>query len=55
MSIQLINQYYSKLDRILQYGGSTNETAVRNAFYALLNEYAHKRNLELVTEIPCKG
>lgn len=55
MSIQLVNLYYSRLDRILRYGGSTNETAVRSAFYNLLNDYAHKRNLELVTEIPCKG
>ncbi len=55
MSVQLVNQYYAKLDRIIQYGGSRNETAVRTAFIALLNEYAHKKNLELVTEIPCKG
>ena len=55
MSVQLINQYYSKLDRILRFGGSRNETAVRSAFYNLLNEYAHKRDLELVTEISCMG
>jgi predicted helicase len=55
MSVQLINQYYTKLARILQFGGSRNETAVRGAFYNLLNEYAHKRDLELVTEIPCMG
>ncbi|MDA8084065.1 MAG: N-6 DNA methylase [Nitrospiraceae bacterium] len=55
MSVQLINQYYNKLDRIIQYGGSRNETAIRSAFYNLLNEYAHKRNLEVVTEIPCRG
>lgn len=55
MSVQLVNQYYSKLDRILRYGGSKNETAVRSAFYNLLNDYAHKRDLELVTEISCMG
>ncbi|QWR76109.1 type ISP restriction/modification enzyme [Candidatus Magnetomonas plexicatena] len=55
MSIPLINQYYSKLDRIIQYGGSRNETSVRNAFYNLLNEYANKKKLELVTEIPVMG
>src|SRR5208283_1850133 len=55
MSVQLINQYYSKLDRIHKFGGSRNETTVRNAFYNLLNEYAHKRDLELVTEVTLTG
>lgn len=55
MSRQLINQYYTKLERIIQYGGSRNETAIRQAFYALLNEYANKKNLELITEIRIKA
>ncbi|MBI1769498.1 MAG: N-6 DNA methylase [Bacteroidetes bacterium] len=55
MSRQLINQYYSKLDRIIQYGGSRNETAIRQAFYPLLNDYANKKNLELITEIRIRG
>jgi predicted helicase len=55
MSRQLINQYYTKLERIIQYGGSRNETAIRQAFYPLLNEYANKKNLELITEIRIKG
>ena len=55
MSRQVINQYYNKLERIIQYGGSRNETAIRSALYSLINEYANKKNLELVTEIPIKG
>jgi len=55
MSRQLINQYYAKLDRIIQFGGSRNETNIRSAFYTLLNEYANKKNLELITEIRIKG
>ncbi len=55
MSVQLINQYYSNLDRILKFSGSSNESTVRSAFYSLLNEYAHKRDLELVTEMSCMG
>jgi predicted helicase len=55
MSRQLINQYYTKLERIIQYGGSRNETAIRSALYSLINEYANKKNLELVTEIPIRG
>jgi predicted helicase len=54
MSKQLIHQYYTKLERIIQYGGSRNETAIRSALYSLINEYANKKNLELVTEIPIK-
>ena len=55
MSKQLIHQYYTKLERIIQYGGSRNETAIRSALYSLINDYANKKNLELVTEIPIKG
>ena len=32
MSIQLINQYYNKRDRIVQYGGSKNELSIRDPF-----------------------
>jgi predicted helicase len=55
MSRQVINQYYTKLERIIQYGGSRNETAIRSALYSLINDYANKKNLELVTEIPIRG
>jgi predicted helicase len=55
MSKQLIHQYYNKLERIIQYGGSRNETSIRTAFQILVNDYANKRNLELVTEVAIKG
>lgn len=55
MPIQLINQYYSKLDCIIQYGGSPNETSIRGAFHDLLNQYADKRNLLVVEECWVKG
>jgi hypothetical protein len=45
MSRELINQYYTKLERIIQYGGSRNETAIRQAFYSLLNDYANKKKI----------
>ncbi len=51
MSKQLINQYYNNLDRAIQFGKSTNETAIRNNFWILLNEYARKQNYEVVTEV----
>ena len=51
MSNQLINQYYSKLDRILKFGGSKNETAIRSAFQNLLEQYCANKNLILVPEL----
>jgi hypothetical protein len=50
MSLQLINQYYSELDRVLKFAGSKNGTTVRNAFYNLLNEYGYKKYL--LAEVP---
>lgn len=55
MSRVLINQYYNNLDRAIQFGKSTNEQAVRNHFWYLLNEYAHKLNYEVIPEVPCVG
>lgn len=55
MSIQQINQYYNNLNRAVQFGKSTNETAIRNHFWILLNEYARKQNYEVVTEVSCMG
>ena len=55
MSRLLINQYYTALDRTIQYGGSRNETSIRTAFVTLINEYAQKRNLYLITELAVKG
>jgi hypothetical protein len=55
MSIQLINQYYNKRDRIIQYGGSTNELTIRDPFKDLLNHYADKKNLLLIPELAIMG
>ncbi len=55
MSKQLINQYYNNLDRAIQFGKSTNETAIRHTFMNLLNSYAKKNNYELVPEVWCLG
>ncbi|HEY5326719.1 MAG TPA: type ISP restriction/modification enzyme [Mucilaginibacter sp.] len=55
MSKQLINQYYNNLDRAIQFGKSTNETAMRDHFWILLNDYARKQNYEVVKEVSCLG
>lgn len=55
MSTQLINQYYTKREKLIQYGGSKNELSIRDAFKDLLNNYAEKKNLLLVSEIAVLG
>jgi predicted helicase len=51
MSIQLIQQYYAKVEKFIRYGGSRNETSIRKAFQDLLEQYARGKNLLLVPEI----
>ena len=51
MSIQLIQQYHSKVERLIRYGGTRKETTVRKPFMDLLEHYARPRNLELVPEV----
>ncbi len=51
MSLQLINQYYNRREKVEQYGGSKKETAIRNEFYNLVNHYCEKKNLVLVPEL----
>ena len=55
MSYQLIDRYYNKLQKIIQYGGSENESSIRDAFKELLSYYADKKNLMLIPEIRIKG
>lgn len=55
MSLQLVRQYQQKLERIVQYGGSRNETSVRAAFQDLLRSWAVSENLELVPELAFKA
>ncbi len=55
MSKILINQYYNNLDHAVQFGKSLNEQSVRNHFWNLLNDYAHKLNYEVIPEVSCIG
>lgn len=54
MSTYSIKAYYDNLENIIHYGGSKKETAIRNAFYNLLNAYAKQKGLILITEISIK-
>jgi predicted helicase len=55
MSIYAIQQYYKELEKIIHYGGTKKETAIRNSFYNLLNEFAHSKDLMLIPEISTKN
>jgi predicted helicase len=54
MSIHAIKQYHLEVEKIILYGGTKKETAIRNAFYNLLNEYANQKGLIMVPEITIK-
>ncbi len=51
MSIQLVQQYYSKVDQMIRYGGTRNESTLRKPFQDLLEQYAHSKKLVLVPEV----
>jgi predicted helicase len=55
MSKQLLNNYYNKLDEMIRYGGSRNETTLEHAFIGLVNSFAERRNLVLVPKIAIKS
>jgi hypothetical protein len=44
MSKALIAQYYNRLDKLIQFGGTKKETSVRNEFYNLMGHYTEKFN-----------
>jgi hypothetical protein len=50
MSIHAIKQYQSEVEKIIHFGGTKKETAIRNAFYHLLNENEKQKGLMLVSE-----
>jgi predicted helicase len=51
MSVQLITKYYADVEKVIRYGGSSKETAIRTGFQNLLNEYAQQQNLLLIPEL----
>jgi predicted helicase len=54
MSQFSIKQYQSEVEKIIDFGGTKKETAIRNAFYNLLNEYAKQKGLMVVPEVTIK-
>jgi predicted DNA-binding ribbon-helix-helix protein len=55
MSIQLIQQYYVKVEQIIRYSGVRNESSLRKPFQDLLEQYARSKKLVLVAEVGVPG
>jgi predicted helicase len=51
MSRLSIQTYYQELPKIIHYGGSRKETALRGAFQKLLNDYCEAKNFLLIPEL----
>jgi predicted helicase len=54
MTRLLISRYYAEVDKIKRFGGSKNETSIRNAFERLLNAYCSQYGFVLVPELGIK-
>ena len=52
--LHFIHQYYAEVEKIIQFGGTKNETAIRSAFFNFLNNYARQQGLELLQELSIK-
>ena len=52
-----IETYYKKLEDIIQFGGSDNESSIRAAFQICLSQYCsdHRENLKLIAELAGPG
>ena len=55
MSLYAVKQYQSEVEKIIDFGGTKKETAIRTAFHGLINEYAKQKGLMLITELFIKG
>lgn len=54
MSIEAIQRYHAKVEKLIRYGGSRNESSVRFAFQNLLESYCAETRLELIAELDYK-
>ncbi len=55
MSLHAIQRYHAEVEKLKHFGGTHKETAIRNAFYNLLNDYAKPRGLMVVPEVSLKA
>ncbi len=54
MSNYLIEEYQKNVEKVIRYGGTRNETSIRNEFHKLLNEYCKTKNFLLIPELDYK-
>ncbi|KAA6327507.1 hypothetical protein EZS27_023510 [termite gut metagenome] len=54
MPFHSLHLYHIEVEKIIHFGGTKKETAIRNAFYNLLNNYACQRGLVMVAEVSVK-
>jgi hypothetical protein len=45
--IQSINKYRNELKKIIDFGGSPNETTIRHCFISLVNDFAEDKNQKI--------
>lgn len=52
-----IERYRAQLERLIEYGGSDNESSIRRAFAVCLHSYCreHRERLALVDELEFRG
>ena len=55
MSLQLVKKFQKRLEDIVSYGGTRNESSVRAAFQQLLSDWAEGNSLRLITEVTQKA
>lgn len=55
MSLFLVKEYLNQVEKTIHYGGSRNESSIRNAFFILLNHYAKQKDLMLIPELSIKA
>jgi len=51
MSKFLVSQYHQEVEKLIQYGGTKKETAIRSAFQNLLNGYCKPKDYLLIPEL----
>ena len=54
MSKLLVSQYHQEVEKLIQYGGKSKETATRSAFQNLLNGYCKPKDYLLIPELDYK-
>ena len=55
MSLHSLHLYHAEVEKLVRFGGTAKETAIRSAFFNLLNDYARQQGLMMVSElIPVK-